>query len=780
MQSFEDILFILGYAYHLSKEKYVRNGFFILPLSKENIIRNLVRIDREITWKGAKKQLMGFLETYKGDIEVKGYGHDFTYYTYSKPNYRHSYVKNKCYPYDRGFYDTETGISLKGELVKEAEKIFSNYRPDCEAIYQELIGKIRTVKDLIFLTITEQISERNYNGKQASGIKDSLDLKQFDLDKKPLKEMMNPFPNRENDGSFKFSEFNRDIEVYFRKYMPSDQRAFLLLNAHSFNTSSCYLVKYLYFHPRLSEFIYTRLSPLSLKTSIKESYSSKLLEFEKRYGSPVFESKDRTFQLLKQIDSRLGRGERMFTFMIDGYETELKALCDKGMLRIEDEDIKIKDKEKFFSFYQSVREKEHARINFITESFIKEWQSIKLNIRDDKVVFAGQIKRPVSKPETKIPAAAPQSGAKMEEIAAPLPDRLKVFLGHAEDQGKVFWEPGTLFNGHFIIVGSSGVGKTETIRCIASELSNQGSPVLMIDFHGDMACKNGDIKTYRVSEKSEYYFNPLELNPQFKEITPLKAAIDFRDAVLINFSSMGLQQKDRLKEIIKGAYDELGISNDKTTWSREVPFDYIVDRIKGSKDKETQTLRGYLGDISDFGLFSGSQKISMRDILYGKITHINLRPLPESLRSLYADLLLRKLYYSLQALEEIPVGNIKDKDKFRVFVIIDEAKLLVKENQGVKAVLNKYATEIRKYGGALILASQLITHFNEEILNNVATKLCMKVEDKKEAQQNSKFFGVNEETLLNLKQGEGILGISHQDKKEEMRIKIVPTWERIL
>lgn len=353
-------------------------------------------------------------------------------------------------------------------------------------------------------------------------------------------------------------------------------------------------------------------------------------------------------------------------------------------------------------------------------------------------------------------------------------DTIEVFLGYSDDE-KIFWEPGKLNNGHFIIIGGSGAGKTETIRCIASELDKQGYPVLMVDFHGDMACEGCNIRTCEIKEGSKYYFNPLELDPKFEEITPLKATADFVDSIFINFPTLGIQQRNDLKEIVKRAYKKAGITSDKETWSRELKFKEIEDEIKSSEDKTTQSLKAYLNDIFDYELFSGSEKISVGSILEGGITHLNLRPLPESLKSLYADLFLRKIYYSLQALGEIPRGNITDKERFRLFVIVDEAKLLVSEKQGYKAVLNKYATELRKFGVGLILASQLISHFTDEILSNVAVKLCMKAENKEQARKNDKFFGVGEKELLNLKQGEGILIIG----EEKVKLRIIPTWERI-
>ncbi len=351
---------------------------------------------------------------------------------------------------------------------------------------------------------------------------------------------------------------------------------------------------------------------------------------------------------------------------------------------------------------------------------------------------------------------------------------LSVYLGLSKDNKKIFWQPGTLHNGHFILIGGSGAGKTETLRCIASELDKKQFPVLMIDFHGDMACESCNIKSYEIGEDSMYYFNPLELNPSFKEIIPLRAGSDFVDAMSINFPNLGIQQKNRLKDIIKDSYEQHGITREIETWDRELNFDAIEDVIKNTDDKVTQFTSAYLNDIFDYKLFSGSEKIAIKNVLDNGITHMNLRPLPESLRALYADLFLRKIYYSLQALGEIPRGNINDKDKFRPFVIVDEAKLLVSEKQGVKAVLNKYATELRKYGTGVILASQLIDHFTDEIRKNMEVRFCMKAGDRDEAKKNSKFFGVNEEFLLNLPQGEGIMIIG----LDEMPVRIVPTWER--
>jgi hypothetical protein len=354
-------------------------------------------------------------------------------------------------------------------------------------------------------------------------------------------------------------------------------------------------------------------------------------------------------------------------------------------------------------------------------------------------------------------------------------DGLDIFLGHAQDGQRVNWSPGQLNNGHMIILGGSGAGKTETIRCIASELAAQAMPVVLIDFHGDMAASDGDIRSYKIREGGQYYFNPLELDPSIDEITPLRATSDFVDAISINFPTLGIQQRRKIKNIIKDCYRMSGITGKTETWTRVLDFDAIEGEIMNCED---EAIPAYLEDIFDYKLFSGEEKISLPTILSGGITHSNLNALPENLRYLFADLFLRRIYYTLQAMGEIPRGTEDERAKFRLFVIVDEAKLLVSQKSGsktsIKAVLNKYATEMRKFGVSLILASQLIAHFNEEILANIAVKFCMRSENKKQAQENAKFFEVSEKDLLNFQPGEGILIIG----SEKMNVRIVPASGR--
>jgi hypothetical protein len=401
---------------------------------------------------------------------------------------------------------------------------------------------------------------------------------------------------------------------------------------------------------------------------------------------------------------------------------------------------------------------------------------------EEEIVEEEEEPLPPPPPPRRTPAPRPVPVPAPAPVSAPEPDParpggLDVFLGNAPDGRRINWSPGRLNNGHMIILGGSGAGKTETIRCIAGELAAQEMPVILIDFHGDMAASTGVLRSYKIREGGQYYFNPLELDPDIDEITPLRATSDFVDAISINFPTLGIQQRRKIKNIIKDCYRISGITGNTDTWKRVLDFDDIESEIMECED---EAIPAYLEDIFDYKLFSGEEKISIPTLLSGGITHINLNALPENLRYLFADLFLRRIYYTLQATGEIPRGTEDEREKFRLFVIVDEAKLLVSQKSGsktaIKAVLNKYATEMRKFGVSLILASQLIAHFNEEILANIAVKFCMRSENKKQAQENAKFFEVSEKDLLNFQPGEGILIIG----SEKMNVRIVPASGRDL
>ena len=72
--------------------------------------------------------------------------------------------------------------------------------------------------------------------------------------------------------------------------------------------------------------------------------------------------------------------------------------------------------------------------------------------------------------------------------------------------------------------------------------------------------------------------------------------------------------------------------------------------------------------------------------------------------------------------------------------------------------MNRFATEARKFGLGLILASQVMGHFGRDIRSNSATKLILKTMDLDEARRCAKELKIDLKKLNAIKKpGEGFL-----------------------
>ena len=157
-------------------------------------------------------------------------------------------------------------------------------------------------------------------------------------------------------------------------------------------------------------------------------------------------------------------------------------------------------------------------------------------------------------------------------------------------------------------------------------------------------------------------------------------------------------------------------------------------------------------------------------------TFSTLSQLDENARGILADVVLRRLFLLCNALG--PLHAQEGWAKFRAYVVIDEAQILMGSQGDAKASLSRYTAEARKFGIGLILATQLKDNVPDEIWGNVDTRLFMQALDPGERARNAKAAGVPEETLRTLSRGEAILTSSSQAMQRPVRIKIEPDWLR--
>lgn len=131
----------------------------------------------------------------------------------------------------------------------------------------------------------------------------------------------------------------------------------------------------------------------------------------------------------------------------------------------------------------------------------------------------------------------------------------------------VIWDSETMINGHMLIVGKSGTGKTHTLRSCISQLHAQGikARVHLIDVHGDIEI-NGACSV-KFSESTGYGMNPLEVSPDpdfggvRKRIASVIRAIN-RTSV-----KLGTRQEACLRALLQDLYNANGFyENDASSW----------------------------------------------------------------------------------------------------------------------------------------------------------------------------------------------------------------------
>lgn len=128
-------------------------------------------------------------------------------------------------------------------------------------------------------------------------------------------------------------------------------------------------------------------------------------------------------------------------------------------------------------------------------------------------------------------------------------------------------------NGHMLIVGGSGSGKTRLLKKIIKYLYNdERNYVYSIDFHGDMIVDGGI--SYKFSlRNSKYGLNPFEMEMDEDNGGPIAQA----NIVLSNFKknfipNMGAVQRNTFRRILIDTYRYVGILDEDTnTWSKPLP-----------------------------------------------------------------------------------------------------------------------------------------------------------------------------------------------------------------
>lgn len=342
---------------------------------------------------------------------------------------------------------------------------------------------------------------------------------------------------------------------------------------------------------------------------------------------------------------------------------------------------------------------------------------------------------PKSKPLPK-PVLAPTSSFNQISATVQAATSPGILLGD-----DTYWNPESLPNAHTVIIGASGSGKTQTLKAIAHSLplAFPQMQIFIVDFHGDQQLA-GEV-CYRLDMESPHGINPLKIDRDSRGGGPALQAIAVA-AVLKKALTLGPNQEGLAIEILNSCYGKHGIvQTDTSSWDKTPPTfadvkAEIEERIEDGC-KESQKLALKLAATFQYGIFNRPQPLLDAPIVRFDLSALGKVP---GLGAIAAESLAKQLMDSHRLQGEIQ-GKVP-----RTFLLIDEAKEMPKISG---SACDRIMADGRKYGLALVLASQSERHLSADAISNSATKIVLAV-DQTEVKSVARKFRFAEERVARL------------------------------
>jgi len=172
-------------------------------------------------------------------------------------------------------------------------------------------------------------------------------------------------------------------------------------------------------------------------------------------------------------------------------------------------------------------------------------------------------------------------------------------------------------------------------------------------------------------------------------------------------------EKEKKFDSIKAITKKLGIKD----------FGFYLQR---NVLKSIESIEVYIDAMIESKVFSQHNPVLKR----GKKTfRFNLSNLSDRVMFFMANLIIQRIFNksrkSFNPEDNRPVA-------LKTFIVIDESKLIMpqgKEKENPFNFLNRIVSESRKFGLGVILVSQRISHYSEEMLSNIATKVVLKLSE---------------------------------------------------
>jgi len=274
-------------------------------------------------------------------------------------------------------------------------------------------------------------------------------------------------------------------------------------------------------------------------------------------------------------------------------------------------------------------------------------------------------------------------------------------------------------NPHLLVAGLPGMGKTTCLLNLCKQMLDTKIRPILFSYHQDIDERMKSlVDSVRFIDFNGLGFNPLHILDRKNKMAYLDVAGALRDIFVAIFPELGDIQGERIRRAIKESFVELGWDDPKKGLEelREPEFRRFMEILKAEPkpDRGLRTLLARLEELEDYGFFDLAEaQESLWESDLPTVIRIHTTQ-NDNLQKAFASLVLYGLY----------------KDMFRRglknfithAVVFDEA-----HRAAGLGLIPTMAKECRKYGIALILASQEAKDFNVSLFSAIANYLVLRL-----------------------------------------------------
>ena len=273
-------------------------------------------------------------------------------------------------------------------------------------------------------------------------------------------------------------------------------------------------------------------------------------------------------------------------------------------------------------------------------------------------------------------------------------------------------------NSHLAIMGKPGVGKTQFLLKILTDIriqSNFQTHFIYFDYKGDVVSNArfldlAKVQPYRLLQGNQNLpINPFVL-PAYDEQTINVSAREKAESFASINPKLGVVQKGVLTEAIRAGYAQRAETAAPYPDFHDICA--IVKAMYEEQGRNDDSLIEILRDLSDFNLFwKHGDTATPLERLTNRTLLIDVHAMPV-LKELAAYLVIERLYKEMAILPDSPVAD--DRRTIRTILVIDEAHNYLSQRN---LFLQRIIREGRSKGVVVFFASQSPNDYQQKFFN---------------------------------------------------------------